>query len=93
MFLLNLAAVCLCSGGLAVKFGRFVRSGLYADDDMYFTLAYARSVFDAFRANGGTGEFLALGKVPGVPNGHALFEHVGMWEAAVAAYLLRIDGG
>ncbi len=63
---------------------------------MYFSLAYARRVYDAFRANGGTGDFLAFGKISGVPsstagNGHALFEHVGMWKAAVAAYLRRTE--
>lgn len=71
---------------------------LYADNDEFFSTAYARKIFDAFRANGGTGDFLTFGKVAGVPsstagNGHALFEHVGMWQAAVAAYLRRVDGG
>jgi pimeloyl-ACP methyl ester carboxylesterase len=71
---------------------------LYADNDMFFSLRYARKIFDPFRVNGGTGDFLAFGKVSGVPssttgNGHALFEHVGMWESSVAAYLRRIDGG
>jgi len=69
---------------------------LYADNDMYFSIAYARQIFDAFHADGGTGDFLAFGKVSGVPsstegNGHALFEHVGMWEGAVAAYLRQIE--
>ncbi len=69
---------------------------LYADNDMFFSIAYARKIFDAFRANGGIGDFLAFGKVSGVPsstagNGHALFEHVGMWKAAVADYLQRIE--
>jgi hypothetical protein len=65
---------------------------------MFFSLAYARKIFDAFRANGGTGDFLAFGKISGVPNGtagngHALFEHVGMWKTAVADYLWRIEDG
>ena len=69
---------------------------LYADNDMYFSLDYARGIFGAFRGNGGTGDFLAIGKVSGVPsgtagNGHALFEHVGIWRAAVAAYLQQIE--
>jgi dienelactone hydrolase len=69
---------------------------LYADNDMFYSLAYARKIFDAFRANGGSGDFLAFGKVSAVPistagNGHALFEHVGMWKAAAAAYLRRIE--
>jgi dienelactone hydrolase len=82
----------------AGKTARVPELWLYADNDMFFSLAYARKNFDAFRANGGTGDFLAFGTVSGVPssaagNGHALFEHVGMWDAAVAAYLRRVDGG
>jgi dienelactone hydrolase len=80
----------------AGKTARVPELWLYADNDMYFSVAYARKVFDAFRANGGTGDFLAFGKVSGMPssaagNGHALFEHVGMWKAAVAAYLRRTE--
>jgi dienelactone hydrolase len=82
----------------AGKTARVRELWLYADNDMFFSLAYARKIFDAFRANGGTGDFLTFGKVSGVPsstagNGHALFEHVDMWKAAAAAYLLRVDGG
>ncbi len=71
---------------------------LYAYNDMYSSLPYARKNFDAFRADGGTGDFVAFGTIHGVPHnvigqGHALFEHVGMWKATVAAYLRRIDGG
>ena len=80
----------------AGKTARAPELWLYADNDSYFSLAYARETFYAFRANGGTGDFLAFGKVSAVPsknagNGHALFEHVGMWEAAVAAYLRRTE--
>jgi len=69
-----------------------------AESDMLNSLPYMRKIFDVFHASGGVGEFLAFGKVLGVPrtatgNGHALFEHLGMWKAAVAAYLPRIDGG
>jgi hypothetical protein len=63
---------------------------------MYFSVACARKVFDAFRANGGIGDFPAFGIISGVPSstagtGHALFEHVGIWKAAVAAYLRRTE--
>jgi dienelactone hydrolase len=78
------------------KTARVPELWLYADNDMFFSIAYARKIFDAFRANGGIGDFLAFGKVSGVPNsaagnGHALFEHVGMWEAAVEAFLQRTE--
>ena len=80
----------------AGKTARAAELWLYADNDMYFSVAYARQIFDAFRANGGRGDFLDFGQVSGVPsstagNGHALFEHVGIWGAAVAAYLLRTE--
>jgi dienelactone hydrolase len=80
----------------AGKRARVAQLWLYADNDMFFSIAYARTNFDAFRANGGSGDFIAFGKVSGVPsstegNGHALFEHVGMWKAAVAAYLRKED--
>lgn len=80
----------------AGKTARVPEIWLYADNDMFFSLAYARKIFDAFRVNGGTGDFLAFGKVSAVPdgtagNGHELFEHVGMWKAAVTAYLRRIE--
>jgi dienelactone hydrolase len=80
----------------AGKTARVPELWLYADNDMYFSTAYARKVFDAFRSNGGTGNFLAFGKVSGVPSstagdGHALFEHVSMWNAVVAAYLRRTE--
>ena len=80
----------------AGKTARVPELWLYADNDMFFSVAYARQNFDAFRANGGAGQFVAFGQVSGVPsstegNGHALFEHVGMWRAAVAAYLRRVE--
>ena len=82
----------------AGKTARVPELWLYAANDMYYSLPYTQKIFDAFLANGGTGDFLAFGTIHGVPatvvgNGHALFEHVGMWEAAVAAYLLRVGGG
>jgi len=80
----------------AGKTARVPELWLYADNDMFYSLTYTRKIFDAFRANGGTGDFLTFGNVSGVPsstagNGHALFEHVGMWEAAVTAYLQRTE--
>ena len=49
----------------AGKTARVPELWLYADNDMFFSLAYARKIFDAFHANGGTGDFLAFGKVSG----------------------------
>ncbi|HJU17419.1 MAG TPA: alpha/beta fold hydrolase [Stellaceae bacterium] len=71
---------------------------LYDENDSYIALPAARKLFDVFRANGGTGDFVTFGNVSGMPpgatgEGHTLFEHVDMWKAAVAAYLRRIDGG
>jgi dienelactone hydrolase len=71
---------------------------LYAGNDSFYTLAYTRKNFDAFRANGGIGSFVAFDSIHGVPrtmigNGHALFEHVRTWGPEVAAYLNRVDGG
>jgi dienelactone hydrolase len=80
----------------AGKSARVPELWLYADNDMYFSITYARKIFDGFRDNGGAGEFQAFGKVSGVPrsaegDGHALFEHVGMWKAAVAGYLRNAE--
>ncbi|HZU91708.1 MAG TPA: alpha/beta fold hydrolase [Stellaceae bacterium] len=71
---------------------------LYDENDSYIPLPEARKAFNAFRANGGAGDFVTFGNISGMPpgatgEGHTLFEHVGMWQAAVAAYLRRIDGG
>jgi dienelactone hydrolase len=82
----------------AGKTARVKELWLYADYDPYYSLAYTRKNFDAFRANGGSGDFVAYKDVPGIApgevgNGHALFGHVDMWEGAVAAYLRQISGG
>jgi dienelactone hydrolase len=71
---------------------------LYDENDSYIPLPEARKAFNAFRANGGAGDFVTFGNISGMPSGatgegHTLFEHVGMWKAAVAAYLRRIDSG
>ena len=71
---------------------------LYAKNDSGVPLPEARKLFAAFRANGGRGDFVGFGNIHGVPHGavgdgHALFLHVGVWKAAVAAYLHRINGG
>jgi pimeloyl-ACP methyl ester carboxylesterase len=82
----------------AGKTARVEELWLYADYDEFYSLAYTRKNFDAFRANGGSGDFVAFkyirGVAPGeIGDGHALFGHVDMWKGAVAAYLRRINGG
>jgi pimeloyl-ACP methyl ester carboxylesterase len=82
----------------AGKTARVPELWLYAQNDFSVPLPQARKLFNAFRTNGGTGNFLTFGTIHGVPystvgNGHTLFEHVGMWRAAVAAYLRRISSG
>ncbi|MGH7097141.1 MAG: hypothetical protein ACREE4_05710 [Stellaceae bacterium] len=71
---------------------------LYDKYDNIIPLPEARKMFAAFRANGGSGDFVTFGNVSGMPpgttgEGHTLFEHVGLWKAAIAAYLRRIAGG
>jgi dienelactone hydrolase len=65
---------------------------LYAENDSYYTLPYARKIFDAFSANGGIGEFIPFENIH-IGNGHALFEHVDLWKATVATYLHQIESG
>lgn len=64
---------------------------LYAADDRFYMLDYCRRNFDAFRANGGQGEFVAFHDIP--VDGHLLFEWVGRWKHAVADYLRQADRG
>ena len=63
---------------------------LYADNDHYYSLPYTRKNFDAFRANGGTGDYRSFEGIQG--NGHALFGYIGMWDTFVADYLRKVDG-
>lgn len=72
------------------KRGKVPELWLYADHDSYYTLAYDRTNFDAFRAAGGTGQFHAFHGISG--NGHALFDYTGMWGPVVETYLRRVDG-
>jgi dienelactone hydrolase len=70
---------------------------LRAENDNYVPLPEARESFAAFSANGDAGDFVMFGNIHGassgaVGEGHTLFEHVGLWKGAVAAYLRRIGG-
>lgn len=83
---------------MAAKTARAPELWLYDKYDNYVPLSEGQKLFAAFRANGGSGDFVTFGTISGMPpgatgEGHTLFEHVGMWKAAVAAYLRRIDGG
>lgn len=83
---------------VAAKTAHVPELWLYDKNDNYVPLSEGQKLFAAFRANGGSGDFVTFGTISGMPpgatgEGHTLFEHVGMWKAAVAAYLRRIDGG
>ncbi|MCF4125266.1 alpha/beta hydrolase [Methylobacterium sp. SyP6R] len=58
---------------------------LYGRHDAYFSIAHSRRSFDAFRAAGGTGEFLTF-DVPGRV-GHAVGWYRDLWQEPVGRYL------
>jgi len=58
---------------------------LYGRHDAYYSLAHSRRTFDAFRAAGGTGEFLAFDVPGGV--GHAVGWYRELWQEPVGRYL------
>jgi len=79
-----------CSGSKLVNARTFARGGrfkgptlwLYAENDPFYSIAFDRSNFDAFRAAGGQGVFKAFEVLPG-ESGHMLVAHPELWGPAV----------
>ncbi|MDX1481485.1 MAG: CocE/NonD family hydrolase [Woeseiaceae bacterium] len=59
---------------------------LYAENDSFYSLAYSRSLYDAFTAAGGMGDFLEFARAPGL-NGHFLVNDEALWSDAMDAFL------
>ncbi|MGX7707057.1 alpha/beta hydrolase family protein [Methylobacterium sp. Gmos1] len=87
-----------CGSAAEVNASLFRRGGafpgstlwLYGHHDPYYSVAHSRRNFEAFRAAGGTGEFLAFD----VPNrvGHAVNWYWELWREPVGRYLDRVGG-
>jgi dienelactone hydrolase len=61
---------------------------LYGHHDPYYSVAHSRRNFEAFRAAGGTGDFLAFDVPSGV--GHAVGWYRELWQEPVGRFLDRL---
>lgn len=59
---------------------------LYGNHDSFYSLAHSRANFEAFRAAGGQGRFIAY-EPPAGHNGHYVQGQPSLWQADVEAYL------
>lgn len=62
---------------------------LYGTNDSYYSSAFIRRAFEAFKQSGGRGQLI---EVPDVPiDGHLLVLSPDLWRAKVAAYLNKLE--
>lgn len=63
---------------------------LYGKEDPYYKIVHSRTVFDAFTAAGGSGQFVAIDPPPG-RDGHSIHLKPSMWAINVERYLNDIE--
>lgn len=74
------------------KTARIPTMWIYSENDEYFGAKLPRQWFEAFRAAGGKGEFVALPPYPG--GGHGIFTKAPeWWQPKVEAFLAPLSGG
>ena len=62
---------------------------LYAEGDLFYSLAHSRKNFEAFQAAGGKGSFIAFTQSEAI--GHRLVSHPDVWASTVDAYLKGLE--
>lgn len=63
---------------------------IYGNHDPYYKLTHSRANFEAFKAAGGSGEFLEFNPPPG-RDGHMLHGEPSIWTSALDRYLADVD--
>jgi dienelactone hydrolase len=83
-----------CSDGKAINREAFIRGStfakptlwLYGQDDTHYSLRHMRENFDAYKSQGGQGEFFDF-RVPGQMNGHWVIHFPELWDQKIDIFL------